>query len=301
VAHTDGWLRTLGAVETGLPTQDARDDFVRQRRRETISRMARMLRGRSGSVDVMLPFDEVVSAVGRRGEQDLGERMVQLDAIVGSVDRESGFDRMFRPTSSEPQRRFEAINVAVRKGEAMPPIQLYKVGEAYFVEDGHHRVAVARALGWRDISARVTEVLTVVGTGEDLRLEQLPVKSHERIFRDRVPLPAEMLAEIRLSTPRDYGALAEGVEAWGFRLMQQCREWMSRKQIAEVWFREEYTPAIAMLRDAGLLDESCPTESYMRLATERYLLLLGHTWDDRVLDRLRAHRPAAVRRLTTDR
>jgi hypothetical protein len=283
-------------VETGLPTQDARDDFVRQRRRETLSRMARMLRGRFGSVDVMLPFDEVVAALGRRGEQYLGERMVPLDAIVGSVDRETGFDRVFRPTSAEPQRRFEAINVALRTGESVPPIDLNKVGEAYFVSDGHHRVAVARALGWHEITANVTEILTVVGTGQDLRLEQLPLKSHERIFRDRVPLPAEMLGEIRLSTPHDYGALAEGVEAWGFRYTQQCQEWMSRREIAEAWFREEYTPAISMLREAGLLDETCPTESYMRLSTERYLLLLGHTWDDRVLDRLRARKPELVRR-----
>lgn len=268
--------------------QDARDDFLRQRRRETLSRMARMLRGRTGGVDVMLPFDEVVGALGRRGVIDRGEQLVLLNTIIGSVDRETGFDRMFRPTSSEPQRRFERINSALRRGEAVPPVDLYRVGEAHFVLDGHHRIAVARALGWRDINAHVIEVQTVVGAGADLRLEQLPLKSHERVFRDRVPLPAEMLALIQLAHPEDYGRLAEAVEAWGFRWMQQVGELQTRRQTAEAWFREEYMPAIGLLRDAGLLDEAAPTESYMRLSAERYNLLFAHTWDDRVLDRVRA-------------
>jgi hypothetical protein len=277
-------------VDTGLPFVDAREDFLRQRRRETLSRMTRILRGRSAAVDVMLPFDEVVKALGHRGEHELGERLVPLDTIIGSVDRETGFDRIFRPTSSEPQTRFERINAALRQGESMPPVDLYRVGEAHFVLDGHHRIAVARALGWTDINARVVDVETTVGVGADLTLEQLPLKSHERIFRDRVPLPAEMLAEIKLSTGDEFGELAESVEAWGFRYMQQAGELLNRRQVAEEWFREEYTPALSLLRDSGLLDPENPTESYMKLSCERYRLLLGHNWDDRVLERMRAAR-----------
>jgi hypothetical protein len=92
---------------------------------------------REGDVDVLLPFDEVVSALGHRGEQNLGLQSVDLDAIVGSVDRRAGFDRQFRPTSDLTRSRFERLALAVRRGADLPPIELYRVGEVHFVRDGH--------------------------------------------------------------------------------------------------------------------------------------------------------------------
>ncbi len=82
--------------------------------------------------------------------------VVPLDAIVGTVDRLQGFDRHFRPTTPQVRARWERIAAAMRRGEPMPPVDLYRVGEVYFVKDGHHRVSVARALGRHDIDARVT-------------------------------------------------------------------------------------------------------------------------------------------------
>jgi len=277
-------------MDTGSPAADARDDFARARREEGLSRLARRLRGRSGAVDVMLPFDEVVAALGRRGERFLGQEFVRLDSIIGSVDRETGFDRMFRPTSSVVRDRFERIDTALRSGEAVPPVELYRIGEAHFVLDGHHRVAVARSLGWKEINALVTEVQTVVGTGADLRMEDLPIKSHERLFHDRVPLAPEQRATIRLRTGRDYGSLAEAVEAWAFRYMQQIRRLLDRRDAAGEWYAREYTPALQALREAGLLDDEHPTESYLRLSAERYDLLMAQHWNDEVLDRLRRGR-----------
>lgn len=277
-------------MDTGIPAADARDDFSRARRQEALARLVRRLRGGSGGVDVMLPFDEVVAALGRRGERFLGQEHVRLDTIIGSVDRETGFDRMFRPTSSLARSRFERINTALRSGEAMPPVELYRIGEAHFVLDGHHRVAVARSLGWKDINALVTEVETIVGTGADLRMEDLPTKGHERLFHDRVPLPTEWRPEIRLGSGPDYGSLAEGVEAWGFRYMQQVRKLLDRRETAVAWYTKEYMPSLQLLREAGLLDAEHSTESYMRLSTERYNLLMSQDWDDHVLDRLRQDR-----------
>jgi hypothetical protein len=169
----------------------------------------------------------------------------------------------------------------------MPPIDVYRIGEVHFVKDGHHRVSVARALGHEVIDAYVTEIQTVVGAGRDITLADLPLKSHERVFFERVPLPTEARERIRLSDPEDYGELAEGVEAWGFRVMQGHGEWMSREQVAEAWFRDEYAPVIEMLREADLIGKRSETEAYMRVAAVRWRLLRTHEWGEEVIQKLR--------------
>ncbi|HYH62591.1 MAG TPA: hypothetical protein VD766_12060, partial [Solirubrobacterales bacterium] len=86
-------------MDTGFPTQDAQSDFGRARRRAVGSSLARRLRGETGDVNMILPFDEVVAALGRKGERSLGLQTIELDSIVGTVDRTREFDRSFRPTS----------------------------------------------------------------------------------------------------------------------------------------------------------------------------------------------------------
>ena len=284
------------ALDTGFPVQDARDDFLRARRRAALSAVRRRLHGRSATYDVLLPFDEVVAALGRTGERDLGEQVIDVDSVVGSVDRSTGFDRLFRPISDEPERRFQRIDVALRRGEEMPAIDVYRVGDVHFVIDGHHRVAVARALGWKTINAHVVEVLTAVGAGRDLRLEDLPIKGHERVFAERVPLPPRMRDRIELHDADAFGELAEMVEAWGFRLIQLRGRMMDRPETARAWFTEEYEPAVDLLRQTGLLAAgSTETEAYLRLSAERYRLLRSHSWDDAVIERLRATLPVRPR------
>jgi hypothetical protein len=274
-------------IGTGNPSMDASTDFQRARRRRVLSRLAARLRGEPGDVDVILPFEEVVDALGYLGQRTLGLRRVRLDSIVGTVDRTRDFDRSFRPTSGRVRKRWERINTAQRRGEAMPPVSLYKIGELHFVRDGHHRVSVARALGHPDIEAEVTEVFTRVGASRPLRLGDLPLKSHERLFRERVPLPAEDYAKIQLNDPWAYGDLAESVEAWGFRLMQSRNEFLDRPTVARIWFEKEYEPVVAMLREAGLVGKRSESEAYMRVAAARYRLLRTHEWSEEIVERLR--------------
>jgi Domain of unknown function (DUF4032) len=102
-----------------------------------------------------------------------------------------------------------------------------------------------------------------------------------------VPLPGEAYARIELRDESRYAALAEGVEAWGFRVMQDQRELLTRERVAELWFQEEYEPVVEMLREADLIGDGTPAEAYMRVAEQRYLLLRTHVWDDDVIERLR--------------
>ena len=275
-------------MSTGFPGSDAQSDFSRARRSRLLADIGRRLRREPDDVALMLPFEEVVEALGRTGQHDLGLQVVPLDAIVGTVDRAVDFDRGFRPTSARLRSRWERIASAQRRGEALPPVSLYKVGDLYFVRDGHHRVSVAKSLGRSDIDAYVTEVTTRVKLGEDTLVSDLPLKGHERLFRERVPLPAEARRRIAVSDPWDYGALAENVEAWGFRAMQNRGTYMDRAEVAHHWFNEEYEPVVELLRAGDLIEPGeTETDAYMRVAADRYRVLRTHEWSDDVIDRLR--------------
>ena len=145
---------------TGFPTRDAQDDFLRGRRRRLLAQLRALLRLRRRAAGDALSFDEVVAALGRVGERDLGIRSIPIESIVGTVGRPKEFDRGFRPTSSRTRTRFEQIAEAARRGASLPPIDVYRIGDLHFVRDGHHRVAVARAQGRDTIDAHVVEVTT---------------------------------------------------------------------------------------------------------------------------------------------
>ncbi len=271
---------------TGMPAVDAQHDFLRARRRASMARVAARLRGEPDDVRQILPYEEVIDALGFVSEKRVGSAVVALDDIVGTVDRQREFDRRFRPTTGRVRSRWEHIAAAMRRGEAMPPVDLMRIGEIYFVRDGHHRVSVARALGRTDINASVTDVITRVGAQHTITYADLPTKSLEREFFERVPLPDDARQEIQLTDSWDYARLAEGVEAWGFRIGQDRGEQISRRETAFLWLENEYRPVIAMLREAELVNRQTETEAYMRVSRERYRLLRTHRWDEDVIQRV---------------
>ncbi len=273
--------------DTGSPPLDAQTDYARARRRSTLDRLTARLRREPADFNLILPYEEVVEALGYRGERRLGLQTITLDSIVGSVDRTRDFDRRFRPTSRRTRKRWERMATAARRGESFPPIDVYRIGEVHFVKDGHHRVSIARAQGLPDIDAYVTEVLTELGAERTITLRDLPLKSHARLFFERVPLPADARERIRLADEERFAMLAEQVEAWGFRLIQELREPLDRPEVARRWFRDEYVPVVGLLREADLIGKLSETEAYMKISGLRYMLLRTHAWDEEVIERLR--------------
>ena len=281
---------------TGLTGFDAQNDFMRARRHAVAAQLAARLRGEPDDVRMVLPYEEVIEALGFVSEHRVGLLVVPLDAIVGSVDRGRDFDRSFRPTSGRVRSRWEHIAAAVRRGESLPPVDLVRIGAIYFVRDGHHRVSVARALGRTDIDAYVTEVVTRVGAEKTITLADLPLKSLERVFFERVPLPDHARHEIEVDDPWDFARLAEAVEAWGFRTTQDRGEPMNRRETAFQWLEVEYRPVVAMLRQADLIGARTETEAYLSVSAERYRLLRTHRWDEEVIARLTAGGARRARR-----
>lgn len=148
---------------TGFSSQDAQSDFAKARRGQVLRALKAKVKGGGRPI---LFLDDVTEALGQTGKQKLGLRSIPLDSIVGTVDRGHGFDGEFRPTTKRVRRRWERIAGATRRGESFPPIDVYRVGTVHFVEDGHHRVSVARQLGHEVIEARVTEIKTRIPPSE---------------------------------------------------------------------------------------------------------------------------------------
>ena len=142
---------------TGFPRADVENDFLRARRRQFLAALAHRERGDSNR---LARLDEVVGALCWRGQRQLGLQTVRLDTIVGTAGSRRDFDRRFRPPSTRVRFRWEGLALAIRRGEAIPPIEVYRVGQQHFVADGHHRVSIAAATRQHEIDAYVTEVRT---------------------------------------------------------------------------------------------------------------------------------------------
>jgi hypothetical protein len=131
-------------------------DFSRARRKALLGRIGARLR-RDAVSSRLLCFDEVRPHPGAVARIHRGMRTVPVGQIGGSVGRCSQFDRGFMPARASVEERWKRIDRALHRGEDLPPVELYKMGDAYFVLDGHHRVSVARYHGVEWIDAEVTE------------------------------------------------------------------------------------------------------------------------------------------------
>lgn len=270
---------------------DAENDFQRARRRQLMSSIASHFRSDADERAQPLSFDEVIAALQMRGQRQLGTLVIPLDRVVGSVNRVDEFDRGFRPTTARTQSRWERLAMAMRRGDRIPPIDVFKVGDLYFVQDGHHRVSVAKTLGWDIIEADVTEVRTALSSAGVTGRADLDRKHWRRIFLARVPLTGQARAEFDVTDPASYHRLAEMVEAWGARLMHAERTYLDKQTVAARWHAEEYLPVLAMIDEVGLRRPAeKDADAYLRVACERYELTREHTWDVEILESLRPRR-----------
>lgn len=238
-----------------------------------------------------LSFQEVVDALGMVNEVSLGVQVIPVDRIVGSVDKVRDFDPKFRPRSGRNRQRFERIAEAARRGESLPPIDVYRIGDMYFVRDGHHRVAVYRALALPSIEADVRLVSTLVEPDDVQQHSDLAARELRRLFLQRVPLSKSGRQAVQLGKAEQYPWLAEMVEAWTARLMFAEGTVVNRVRAAQRWYTEEFVPVVELI-DAGHLREKDETaaDAYMRVAGERYAIFQNHTWDAGVIAELARRR-----------
>jgi hypothetical protein len=145
-------------------------DFGRARRQAFFGGLkTRFVGGR----DRLLSFDEVRRALGADNRFYLGRKVVEVSKIVGSVGRHGEFDPNFMPAKSSLSYKWKRVDGALRRGVELPAVSLYKIGDAYFVVDGNHRVSVSRYQGVEMIDAEVTEFRTRSSSAGLLRVPDL--------------------------------------------------------------------------------------------------------------------------------
>jgi nucleotide-binding universal stress UspA family protein len=222
-------------------------DFRRARRRARLQAVLARIRGKS--ID-LLSYDDVRSKLKglETAKQELRE--IPLDAIVGSVGRYRDFTRSFLPRTDHDEQRWAKIKAATMYMGGVPPIEVYQLGEAYFVQDGNHRVSVAQQAGATHIQAYVRKVRTKVPITADIDAEDLILKAEYADLLERTELPSvRPEADLSVTVPGRYSLIYDQIKA-----LKQSRdgEQLSNSQAAEHWYDEIYLPFIRVIRDQGI-------------------------------------------------
>jgi len=230
----------------------ALDDFHRLRSKAALERFWAGIRGES--LDLM-PYDEVSSKLRAVSQTNIGIQQVPLENIVGSVNRTSDFDRNFRPLSDGDRSRWANVKAAMTSPytTGVPPVSLYKIGEAYFVLDGNHRISIAKEMGLDSIEAYVTEVKTKVPLSSSFTLEELAEKAALADFLEDTHLD-RILPGIDLSLKRieNYPLLVEHINVHQYYMgIDQNRE-VSFDDAALDWYDHVYSPVVKIIEDSGL-------------------------------------------------
>lgn len=182
---------------------------------------------------------------------------IPVEAIVGSVDRSSQYDRKFRPKIPEQRERARQIALAFPDGD-FPPIKVYQIGGVYFVRDGHVRVAAAVHMGVEFIDAEITELETDETIPEDVDMtDVIHLEQRRRLMEETELGAARPEVDIRVSRPAGYAAIRESIAAHGYWIIQERGELLTRIEVAADWHDRVYQPTIDAARRSGIF-ESLP-------------------------------------------
>ena len=195
----------------------------------------------------LLELSDVERRLKPFGRRYLGVRQIPLDALVGTDSRADAFTRDFRPLHSFSRDRLRSLRRAYADG-AFPPIVAVKLGETYFVIDGHHRVALARRDGQAAIDGDVTELVARVALPAGADMLDVVLRELERIFlEDSGLLAARPGVRIAVSRPAHYLELLENIQVHGYHLMRGRGHVVEDAEIAADWHDAIYTPTLAAL------------------------------------------------------
>lgn len=227
--------------------------FSKARRKEAAKRLLRTMTWEEGE-EGLLPLDEVQDRLGLFAQHYGGLRAIPVDKIVGSVGRSHEFDEDFLPRTERLKERWEQLERAYPYGD-FPPIEVYQIGDVYFVIDGHHRVGIARQRGIEFLDAEITVLTTEEDIDESTDLGSVITIQQRRNFMKRSGLGrARPDADIRFSRPQGYNQLLERVKIHGFHEMQERGEVMTTEEVAADWYDRIYLPRVRLMAEIGLPD-----------------------------------------------
>jgi hypothetical protein len=250
-----------------------RADFDRARHKAVRNDLVAAISGRENK---LMPFHEFTKRLRPEGESYRGLQTVPIAQIVGSMDRFSDFDRTFLPRKKATQGRWKNVDRAYYQDVRLPPIQLYKVGDIYFVKDGNHRVSVARERGVEFIDAEVIEGHVRVPLSPQMSPIELLLQAEYAEFLRRTDLDRlQPDHDIRPTQLGRYDVIWEQIELH--------RQWLSSiwhrdatvPEAVNDWYTYIYLPIVKVVRDRNVLQEFprlTEADIYLWVMRHRHLL-----------------------------
>ncbi len=222
----------------------------------------------------LLPFDEIRAQLPVHGQHDIGMQQIPLDKVIGSVGRYQDFDRAFLPRHAFLRSRWVSIDSAQLQDITLPPIDVYKIGDVYFVKDGNHRVSVARERGQAFIDANVIEIASPVPITPTTDIDNL-IRQVEKIdFYERTKLnELRPDANIDLTLPGGYSKLLEHIDVHRWFMGEQRKTAVPYPEAVTGWYDEVYLPMVEVIQTNQIL-RSFPN----RTEADVYLWINEHLW-----------------------
>jgi nucleotide-binding universal stress UspA family protein len=258
-----------GVSDGSYNSQIALEDFRRARLKASLQDVIARL---TGSSTELLSYDDV-----RKGLRAVESPVKQLKeipvaAIVGSVGRYHDFTREFMPRSDSDKQRWAKVKELMLGQQGVPPIEVYQIGDVYFVKDGNHRVSVAKDMDFSHIEAYVTPVHSTVPLTPDITPDALIVKSEYARFLETTQFhDLRPDADLSVTVPGQYEILLDHITVHRYFMGLDLKRDVSYEEAVAHWYDNVYLTVVAMLRERGLL-QSFPN----RTATDLYVYLAKH-------------------------
>jgi len=230
-------------------------DYAAAQRQARLRRIWANLTGKSTS---LIPFEDLKKALGLLIQRYRGVQPVPLDKIIGSFGRSNDFDRVFLPTQQHSRRKWLSVDSAYLRGVTLPAVSLYKIGDAYFVVDGHHRISVARQKGQAFIDAEVTEVESRVPVTADLALDDLDRLAACRKFLEETKLDRlrpDSEKCLGLSMPGAYARLLDHIRVHKYYTETTDSRELTWEEAVCHWYDHVFMPLVEAIRQNKLLDD----------------------------------------------
>ncbi|MCX7845723.1 MAG: DUF4032 domain-containing protein [Dictyoglomaceae bacterium] len=194
--------------------------------------------------------------------RDLGYQTIEVDKIVGSVGRYRDFDEEFRPLKEGSLLRLKELEDAILRGKILPPIEVYKIKDEYYVIDGNHRVSIARKLGQKEIDAHVIEYLPSEDSMENI------------LYRERSDF--ELLTGLKniiLTEIGQYRKLLNQIMEHKYYMSEKKGKEVNIKEAARDWYKNIYLPIVKIIEKERIL-EAFPE----RTLSDLYVYISDHKW-----------------------
>jgi hypothetical protein len=255
-----------------------KSDFARARFKAFRNRILHILGGQPLN---LLSYDDVKEKLRIGGPIYRGVQTVEVKQIAGSLNRYHQFDRAFLPLEDQVANRWQNIDRAFYQEVSLPPVVLYKVGDIYFVVDGHHRVSVAREQGQLFIDAEVRECATKVNITPDLKPEDLERLGQEVIFLERTAIDRlRPKSAIHTTIPDGYERMLEHIAVHRYFMGLDWKRDIAEEEAVTHWYDKVYLPIVRAIHRSGMLKEfpgKTETDLYLWvLDRQRYLHAEGH-------------------------